>query len=504
MFDSVLYALLRKYIVNTLKGAGALKGASCQIQSIARNLSDDATVITFKWENNAGEITISTAVIPDGKSGSGGACNIFHRTEEEWNALTEEEKNQYDYLFTTDDEETFCISIPEGGTAGQVLVKKSGEDYDAEWKDALNESLIDGLVKKKIYTPVDLTLIAGKRINNFNGNIYDESTTSIAEIPVKEGERYLVTGAYANYLALYGLYDADDKWISLYPYNTNTPYQMIDAAEVIVPQGATMLKICGSTIGYNKLFLFKVEDTDRYSVEPISDVLYDKKWYALGDSFTFGDFTNYTDAEGKTYEESDAFDPVKGMWKTYPWHIEKRTGIKAITKLAANGMRFTNIEGATNAFSADTSIRNYTMIPNDCDYVTLAFGLNEANLTAEQIGTSADTTNATLWGAYNTVLESIITANPLVKIGIIITDAWMTQAYHDALVEIAKYWGIPYLDLKNGEQVPMMIDGELREHSTVAQSLRDATFQITSANAHPTPKAHEYRSTVIENFLRSL
>ena len=389
-------------------------------------------------------------------------------------------------------------ALPSGGTTGQVLVKSSDADYDTEWGS------IKGFVREKVYTPVDITLIAGKRINNFNGNIYDESTTSIAEIPVKEGERYLVTGAYSKYLALYGLYDADDKWISLYPYNTNTPYQMIDAAEVIVPSGATTLKICGSTIGYNKLFLFKVEDTDRYSVEPISDVLYDKKWYALGDSFTFGDFTNYTDAEGKTYEESDAFDPVKGMWKTYPWHIEKRTGIKAITKLAANSMRFTNIEGATDAFSADTSIRNYTMIPNDCDYVTLAFGLNEANLTAEQIGTSADTTNATLWGAYNTVLESIITANPLVKIGIIITDAWMTQTYHDALVEIAKYWGIPYLDLKNGEQVPMMIDGELREHSTVAQSLRDAAFQITNANAHPTPKAHEYRSTVIENFLRSL
>lgn len=140
IFDAVLYSLLRKYIANTLKGAGALKGASCQIQSIARNLSDDATVITFKWENNAGEITISTAVIPDGKSGSGGACNIFHRTEEEWNALTEEEKNRYDYLFTTDDEETFCISIPEGGTAGQVLTKKSGEDYDTEWGTALTEA----------------------------------------------------------------------------------------------------------------------------------------------------------------------------------------------------------------------------------------------------------------------------------------------------------------------------------------------------------------------------
>jgi hypothetical protein len=32
-------------------------------------------------------------------------------------------------------------SVPTGGTAGQVLVKKSGEDYDAEWED--NEELSD-------------------------------------------------------------------------------------------------------------------------------------------------------------------------------------------------------------------------------------------------------------------------------------------------------------------------------------------------------------------------
>jgi hypothetical protein len=102
------------------------------------------------------------------------------------------------------------------------------------------------------------------------------------------------------------------------------------------------------------------------------------------------------------------------------------------------------------------------------------------------------------------VLTSILTANPNVKIGIIIADAWMNQTYHDALIEIANYWGIPYLDLKDGENVPLMIGGRLGDTSPTAVSLRNATFKVSESDSHPNVVAHKYRSTVIENFLRSL
>jgi hypothetical protein len=102
------------------------------------------------------------------------------------------------------------------------------------------------------------------------------------------------------------------------------------------------------------------------------------------------------------------------------------------------------------------------------------------------------------------VLESILTANPTVKIGIIISDGWLSKKYHDVLIEIAKYWAIPYFDLRDGENVPMMIGGKLDSVNPTAKALRDNAFRVSSTNGHPNVKAHEYRSTVIENFLRSL
>lgn len=66
MFDVLVYALLRKYIKDSLVGAGALKGASCQIQSIVRNPTDDANIVTYKWEDNAGGLHTSQMVVPDG------------------------------------------------------------------------------------------------------------------------------------------------------------------------------------------------------------------------------------------------------------------------------------------------------------------------------------------------------------------------------------------------------------------------------------------------------
>lgn len=240
----------------------------------------------------------------------------------------------------------------------------------------------------------------------------------------------------------------------------------------------------------------------------LANVLYGKKWCACGDSFTAGDFYGYVDPEGHTGTESDAYDSEMGMYKTYPWWIAKRNNMNLVMR-AQNGNDFTNISGATRPFSNSSSPLNYTQIPSDADYVTIWFGLNEYNLTTEQIGTKADTTNATLWGAYNVVFSSILNNNPLAKIGVFISDGDVAnqripQEYHDALIEICKYWAIPYLDLRNGLNVPMGLGGRLDECSSTSRLKRKEAFQVTASNTHPNLKAHEYRSTFIENFLRSL
>ena len=250
-----------------------------------------------------------------------------------------------------------------------------------------------------------------------------------------------------------------------------------------------------------------VFDGEKWGNEKTSNILYGKKWCVCGDSFTLGDFTGYVDPEGHSGTESDAYDSEMGMYKTYPWWIARRNNMNLVM-IAQNGNDFTKISGATRPFSDKTSSKNYTQIPADADYVTIWFGLNENNLTAEQIGTSADTTNVTLWGAYYVVLNSILTNNPFAKIGVFISDGAVpgsiTQEYHDALIDICKYWAIPCLDLRNGYNVPMGLGGRLDSCSSKSRVLRKEAFQVSPSNLHPNVKAHEYRSTFIENFLRSL
>lgn len=230
-----------------------------------------------------------------------------------------------------------------------------------------------------------------------------------------------------------------------------------------------------------------------------ANILYGKKWIACGDSFTHGDFTGYTDSDGDTGEFSDAYDQNLKMYKTYPWWIAKRNDMNLINE-ARNGSGFTNAYGIKSPFS----LQRYKDVPKDCDYITLMFGLNEIALAknSDTIGTKESSDNTTIWGAYNVVLEYFYTNMPYAKIGVILADSWMTPAYANVIKEICEYWGVPVLDLKN-PAVPLGIGGRLNG-SQKAMELKNKAFKVTDSNEHPNLKAHEYRSTFIENWMRTL
>ena len=365
---------------------------------------------------------------------------------------------------------------------------------------------IDGIITEPVYELVSAELHEGYYINRNNGAVSALADASYYEIPVQEGEEYRIVSSQGYAIAVYALYDSSDNFISGYPIGSTTGVNFF-AVDVVIPSGITIMRCSGyysrnSTVG--ALYIYK-KTSKKLKVVTNNDILYGKKWVACGDSFTAGYFDIYVDSDGHKGTMSDAFDKLNGVWKTYPYWVQEKTGIVADWKTcAAGGIDFTNITGATTPFSDNTTRWNYTKIPSDADYVTLAFGLNETDLTAEQIGQAGDTTNETLWGAYDVVIKSILTNNPYTKIGIIILDAWMSQSYHDALVEIANYYDIPYLDLKSDAQVPVGINGKFGTHSTDVEEIRTDAFTLTTSNAHPNLKAHKYRSTFIENFLRSL
>lgn len=208
------------------------------------------------------------------------------------------------------------------------------------------------------------------------------------------------------------------------------------------------------------------------------NVLYGKKYVVCGDSFSASIGSNNGHPYGKFIADR-------------------------------NDMEYVNLAIAGTTMSTDVESNNfcqyrYKDVPKDADYITLCYGLNEESRIPDHIGTKESTELDTLWGAWNFSLEYLITNMPYAKIGIIIADAWTSQTMHDTLVEIAKWWGIPYLDLKEDPQVPMGLEGRLPSGSvsSKAQALRQTAF--AASDNHPNEKAHEYRSTIIENFLRSL
>lgn len=225
------------------------------------------------------------------------------------------------------------------------------------------------------------------------------------------------------------------------------------------------------------------------------NILFGKKYVACGDSFTEGQFESadfpYTFTDGK----------YNGKNMVYPYFIGLRNAMDIVNE-AKSGSCIT--DAASNSFSHANG--RYTQIPEDADYITLKFGINDWHINAP-IGTIDDTTNTTFYGAWNVVMEYLITHHPLAKIGIIITNGLNGEggeAYAEAERNIAKKWGVSFLDEDMGEQVGLVFRSNRTDVCEAVKTLRFNAFKVSDTNGHPNVKCHEYESTIIENWLRSL
>lgn len=228
-----------------------------------------------------------------------------------------------------------------------------------------------------------------------------------------------------------------------------------------------------------------------------NDVLFAKKWVSCGDSFTQGDFNGLSSSQ---YKFQDM--PYIGYNKVYPYFIGRRTGM-IVENEAISGSTMAYVDGNRNEFSTPNG--RYTQIPADADYITLWFGINDSHQNVP-IGTIDDAVNTTFYGAWNIVMEYLITNHPNAKIGIVISNGCDTTAYPIATRAIAKKWGVSYLDLNGDYKVPLML--RTNEKTEVAPAILQAIIEKQAVayptNLHPNPEAHEYQSMFIENWLRSL
>lgn len=235
-----------------------------------------------------------------------------------------------------------------------------------------------------------------------------------------------------------------------------------------------------------------------------SNVLWGKKWFATGDSFTSGG-----SAEDDKYFTDE---PYMGKIKTYPLFIGRRNNMEVINDaisgsiMALSKEYLNGDEGISESYRQPFALHRYLTIPEDVDYITLWFGINDSGHT--NLGTIDDTTNETFYGAWNVVLEWILTNRPWAHVGMIITNG-ASASYRNAERELARKWGIPYLDMMGSDQTPVMTLGRETELGLCkkAYDLRRTTFAVGHAptgDSHPCWQAHEYETTFIEAFLRRL
>lgn len=230
-------------------------------------------------------------------------------------------------------------------------------------------------------------------------------------------------------------------------------------------------------------------------------ILYGKKWCACGDSFTAGDFSGLADESEYKFQD----EPYAGLNKVYPYIIGRRCGMNIVNE-AIGGSTMTYVGGTRKEFSTPSG--RYTKIPADADYITLYFGINDASYAKGKVGTIDDEDNTTFYGAWNIVMKYLIENHPNAKIGIIVTNGTSEGStmidFINAERAIAKKWGVGFLDMNSAECPYFLRQWDKPDISPEMARLRDAQHRVSEDNWHPNVKCHEYESTIIENFLKSL
>ena len=361
------------------------------------------------------------------------------------------------------------------------FAKKDGSNVDTF---KANDFILDGVsLKDNLFyysdnTDITNTLtLTNHYLDKANGNANPDSNSKCTGyIDLSNYAIFLISGHSQYATTLICTYDENKTFLRSYGDGTSAGQTFNDYE--YTPQADEKF-VRFSTYQYNQ-YPLKVVSLGNFlpiNVKKQDNYLYKKKYVSCGDSFTAGDVIS-----------SD---------KVYPYLIAQRNNMQLVN-MAHNG---SYIHYGENGFTNQNNSYYYKNIPLDADIITIAYGLNETSTT---IGTKESNDNTTIWGAYNEVLGWITTNIPNAKVGIISNDAWMTYELRNALQEIASYWGVEFLDLKEYGK-PFMISGKYSQDGDTNSSVvtqRTNQYCVSSTNGHPNELGHKVRSYIIENFLR--
>lgn len=414
--------------------------------------------------------------------------------------------------------ENELVRVPEGvkyimlsNAYNVILSKVYGQSITVKGLSELENALdaVTGAESYSIEFVESPTWSAG--YINKNGSISEGGTSYVysTKIPVKQGDIIKTINTISgnvNGMRFVTAYNASGVAVFASGVESANTYT--------VPEGIASIAI---SISYN------ATPATTYAVHHIqsvtddvldsankSDVLFAKKWCVVGDSFTFG---------GQSVMPAFDSGRYKGARKSYPYFIGNRTHIN-IVDFSANGktLAYPSDGSFANSFTNLSSDYSYQNIPADVDYITIYLGINDSHHASGSsgsdgedvtgvipIGTVDDTTTATFGGAWNVVLSWLITNRPKAHIGIIVSNGVDSVAYRNLTIDIAKKYGIAYIDLNGDERTPAMIRPQNNDISSAVKTALINKWAVDpSTNTHPNTDAHEYESFFIENFLRSI
>lgn len=219
-------------------------------------------------------------------------------------------------------------------------------------------------------------------------------------------------------------------------------------------------------------------DTKITSLKQYSNYLYGKKWWAVGDSITFG-------------ARSDIDE--NGVRKTYATYIANRNGM--VLKLDAISGRAMGVkENRTDSFCLDGYYNN---CPFDYpDYITIFLGTNDT----EEVGTIDSTDINTFSGGYNKVLDYLTATYPRAKIGIIpVYD--LAEQRGQMTIALGEKWGVPVFNWDTHSFFHYRY-----QHNTVMERKQKEFmyFNGTRYEVHPNDVGYQFMSTMIESWMREL
>lgn len=198
-------ALSMQYTEDSLDGVGAIAGKPCQIQSITDITGGHR--ITFLWVDNEDVSHTSTLDVMDGQNGKGIASIEKKSTEGlvDTYTITYTDGTTFDFEVTNGAD---GVGVPEGGTTGQVLAKKSNSDYDTEWVNGGggDVSSVNGKTGAVVLDADDVGAVEKVQGKGLSENDYTDTdkaivdgvTTALAEKVDKVSGKGLSENDYTN------------------------------------------------------------------------------------------------------------------------------------------------------------------------------------------------------------------------------------------------------------------------------------------------------------------